>query len=57
MRWKLKVVIGKDYIEQYGGAGNNLMHVTGGASDDVIEMYGGPRNNTMIYDVSPATTW
>ncbi len=44
---------GEDYIEQYGGSGNNFMRVNAGYGDDVIKMYGGPGNNSMTYDVGP----
>ena len=58
-RWAVRAPIrcnimsgdGDDHIEQYGGSGNNLMHVNPDVGDDVIKMYGGPGNNSMTYDV------
>ena len=39
-----------DYIEQYGGPGNNLTHVKPDSGDDIIKMYGGLGNNSMTYE-------
>lgn len=43
---------GTAYLEQYGGAGNNNMAVTGSHGDDIIKIYGGQGNNTMIYNIT-----